>query len=150
MGDLAAHITDTARVPHPNRAVPAELDSLFAVLGHTTSGMADRVGELITAPVQGGFAELDRTDQAGNALHTRILAQITRPRLDVRGADGVEPRAADPLLRTLRRPGRIGGPVAGVRRDRQPARRYLNHRTGRRCCTSSRLPAFGPRRTVSR
>ena len=30
------------------------------MLGHTTSGMADRVGELITAPVQGGFAELIR------------------------------------------------------------------------------------------
>lgn len=29
-------------------------------------------------------------------------------------------------------------------------RRHPNHRTGGRCCTSSRLPAFGPRRTVSR
>jgi phosphate transport system protein len=77
MGDLAAHIADTARFTHPEHAVPAEFEDAFTELGEIAAGMADRVGELIAGGAGGGFAELDETDQAVDALHARVLASIT-------------------------------------------------------------------------
>jgi phosphate transport system protein len=77
MGDLAAHIADTARLTHPGHAVPAEFEGVFAELGEIAAGMADRVGELIAGDAGGGFAELDETDQAVDTLHARVLASIT-------------------------------------------------------------------------
>ncbi|MFI5586136.1 phosphate signaling complex PhoU family protein [Amycolatopsis sp. NPDC051758] len=77
MGDLAAHVADTARFTHPDHAVPAELEGVFTEMGEIAAGMADRVGELILGDAQGGYAELDETDHAVDALHSRVLAAIT-------------------------------------------------------------------------
>jgi phosphate transport system protein len=77
MGDLAAHIADTARFTHPEHAVPPEFEGVFTELSEIAAGMADRVGELITGEAKGGFAELDETDQAVDALHARVLTSIT-------------------------------------------------------------------------
>jgi phosphate transport system protein len=77
MGDLAAHVADTARFTHPDHAVPAELEAAFTEMGEIAAGMADRVGELILGDAQGGYAELDETDHAVDALHSRVLATIT-------------------------------------------------------------------------
>lgn len=77
MGDLAAHIADTARFTHPEHAVPAEFEGVFTGLGGIAADMADRVGELIAGDAGGGYAELDETDQAVDALHARVLASIT-------------------------------------------------------------------------
>jgi phosphate transport system protein len=77
MGDLAAHIADTARFTHPEHAVPAELEGVFAELGEIAAGMADRLGELIVGDAGGGFAELDETDEAVDSLHARVLTSIT-------------------------------------------------------------------------
>jgi phosphate transport system protein len=77
MGDLAAHIADTARFTHPDHAVPAELEDVFTELGEIASGMADRVGEMILGDAQGGYAELDETDHSVDALHSRVLSSIT-------------------------------------------------------------------------
>lgn len=79
MGDLAALVADVARFAHPARAVPAELETVFAELGMVTSGMADRVAELIMAPAKGCFVELERTDHDVDTLHAQILDQITSP-----------------------------------------------------------------------
>ncbi|GAB3366190.1 MULTISPECIES: phosphate signaling complex PhoU family protein [Amycolatopsis] len=79
MGDLAAHIADTARFSHPDHAVPADLEDTFARLGEIAAGMADRLGELIGQPGVDGFAELDETDHAVDALHSRVLTTITGP-----------------------------------------------------------------------
>jgi phosphate transport system protein len=79
MGDLAAHIADTARFTHPHHAVPADLHELFDELGYRAAGMADRISELISEPAEGGFAELDHADQAVDNLHTRVLTLITSP-----------------------------------------------------------------------
>jgi phosphate transport system protein len=77
MGDLAAHIADTARFAHPDQAVPLEFEGIFIELGEIAAGMADRVGELIAGEAVGGFAELDETDQAVDALHAQVLTLIT-------------------------------------------------------------------------
>ncbi|HEX2133249.1 MAG TPA: phosphate signaling complex protein PhoU [Actinophytocola sp.] len=78
MGDLAAHVADTARVRHPECAVPAELTDAFTDLGTTTAAMADRLVELLRDPGKGGFAELNETDQEVDARHADVLAAITR------------------------------------------------------------------------
>ncbi|TCO59301.1 phosphate signaling complex protein PhoU [Actinocrispum wychmicini] len=77
MGDLAAHVADTARFSHPNHAVPADLEDPFAELGRIAAGMADRLGELIDQPGVEGYAELNETDHAVDALHAQVLATIT-------------------------------------------------------------------------
>jgi phosphate transport system protein len=77
MGDLAAHIADTALFAHPDHAVPLEFEGFFTELGEIAAGMADRVGELITGGARGGFAELEETDQVVDALHALVLTLIT-------------------------------------------------------------------------
>ncbi|MEV4314036.1 PhoU domain-containing protein [Actinocrispum sp. NPDC049592] len=79
MGDLAAHIADTARFTHPAHAVPDELTGKFAELGRITAGMADRIGELISAPAEGSFAELEQCDHGVDALHAEVFEIITAP-----------------------------------------------------------------------
>jgi phosphate transport system protein len=79
MGDLAAHIAATVRFNHPAPVVPPELECVFTELGEIAAGMADRIGEMIVTRGTDGFAELDRTDQAVDTLHARIMAMVTEP-----------------------------------------------------------------------
>jgi phosphate transport system protein len=79
MGDLAAHIADTARIRYPACAVPRELTTTFTELGTIAAGMADRLVELIVHPGHGGFEELNETDQAVDLLHAEVLAKVTDP-----------------------------------------------------------------------
>lgn len=78
MGDLAAHVADTARFVHPRHAVPAELEPSFAEMGEVAAGMADRLAERIAGDAAGGFAELDETDHTLDELHARVLRRVTR------------------------------------------------------------------------
>lgn len=77
MGDLAAHIADTARFTHPDHAVPTELEGEFTELGEISASMADRLSELIAVPAEGAFAELKHTDHTVNDLHAHVLSLIT-------------------------------------------------------------------------
>ncbi|QRP49520.1 PhoU domain-containing protein [Amycolatopsis sp. FDAARGOS 1241] len=78
MGDLAAHIANTARRSHPDRTVPADLEPTFAELGDVTARMADRLVELIrNGGEEGGYRELSRADETVDALHAKVLATIT-------------------------------------------------------------------------
>jgi phosphate transport system protein len=79
MGDLAAHVADTARLTHPARPVPAELESTIAHLGRITVGMAERLAELIRQPDEGGFAELNETDRTVDTLHAGVMSAVTDP-----------------------------------------------------------------------
>jgi phosphate transport system protein len=79
MGDLAAHVADTARIAHPGCVVPAELTGAFTDLGTIAAGMADRLVDLVGQPGSGGYAELDETDQSVDAIHAEIMARITNP-----------------------------------------------------------------------
>jgi phosphate transport system protein len=77
MGDLAAHIADTARYTHPAELVPPEMVSRFTELSTLAASMADRVGALVTAPQDNGVAELEEADHAVDAVHARVLAEVT-------------------------------------------------------------------------
>jgi phosphate transport system protein len=77
MGDLAAHIADTARFTHPEHVVPAEFEQVFTELGEIAAAMADRVGEFTLGGAGSGFVELNETDQAVDALHAQVMSSIT-------------------------------------------------------------------------
>lgn len=77
MGDLAAHIADTARFAHPDRVVPDTLTDPVAELGRITAAMADRLGQLVVDHTPEAHAELDHTDETVDALHAHILTVIT-------------------------------------------------------------------------
>lgn len=94
MGDLAAHVADTARFAHPQHAVPAELEPSFAEMSEVAAQMADRLAERIGSDAAGGFAELDETDHTLDALHTRVLRRVTSDD----GAHGVQSATSLALL----------------------------------------------------
>jgi len=77
MGDLAAHVAETARLGE--RPVPPELESAFTDLGETAIRMAERLAELIRRPDECGFAEMHETDRTVDTLHAGVMAAITDP-----------------------------------------------------------------------
>jgi phosphate transport system protein len=77
MGDLAAHIADTARYAHPGHAVPAELHPTFRRMGELTAGMAEGVAAQIRTGTGGGFEDLREADEAVDALHAGLLTGLT-------------------------------------------------------------------------
>ncbi|MEW2505919.1 phosphate signaling complex protein PhoU [Amycolatopsis sp. NPDC047767] len=77
MGDLAAHVADTARFAHPHHAVPAQLEYDFAEMADAAAGMADRLAELIERQCPCGFADLADTDQTIDTIHAHVLTLIT-------------------------------------------------------------------------
>jgi phosphate transport system protein len=111
MGDLAAHIADTARYSHPDRALPSGLEPMFTELGEITSRMADRVAGLVRSAAPGDFAELRGTDETVDSLHARILAIITgdewqhgqRPAVAIALAARFYERFADQAVSVARR-----------------------------------------------
>ena len=118
MGDLAAHIADTARFTHPEHAVPPEFEGAFTELSEIAAGMADRVGELITGEAKGGFAELDETDQAVDALHARVLTSITGESW----GHGVQSATSPPAsAATTSNPNRGRNEPGVYKRNRKPA-----------------------------
>ncbi|WP_329049031.1 phosphate signaling complex protein PhoU [Amycolatopsis sp. NBC_01488] len=78
MGDLAAHIADTTRFTHPDRAVPAELAPVFADMSTTAAGMVDRLAARISGEAAGAYSELNETDHIVDALHADVLREITK------------------------------------------------------------------------
>jgi phosphate transport system protein len=77
MGDLAAHVADTARFTHPRHLVPADLVAQFTELGEITTGMAGRLATLVKVRESGAFAELERIDSSVDRLHADVLARIS-------------------------------------------------------------------------
>lgn len=76
MGDLAAHIADTARFAHPSLAVPADLKPTFERMGRLDAEIAERVVTLIRTGTD-GFSELRQADESVDALHAGLLQTIT-------------------------------------------------------------------------
>ncbi|MEU4675065.1 phosphate signaling complex protein PhoU [Amycolatopsis sp. NPDC023774] len=79
MGDLAAHIAGMVRFRHPHHVVAGPLETKFRLLGILTAGMAAKVADLIVAPAEGVFAQLEDTDRAVDDLHRGILDYLTSP-----------------------------------------------------------------------
>jgi phosphate transport system protein len=77
MGDLARHVAAVVELTDPVCAVPTPLTNLFADLGRLTVAMAEQLQHLMTSPSVAGFAELVAADDQVDALHERLMEQIT-------------------------------------------------------------------------
>jgi phosphate transport system protein len=77
MGDLACHVASVARSAHPEHAVPAPLNGVFAELGDLVVSMAEQVQQHINDPAQAAFAELNTTDEQVDELHRDLMRDIT-------------------------------------------------------------------------
>lgn len=77
MGDLAAHVADSARYAHPDHAVPAELNPTFLRMGELTAGMAEGVATQIRTGDGGSYRDLREADEAVDALHAELLSRMT-------------------------------------------------------------------------
>lgn len=79
MGDLTAHIAEAVRYAAPQAPVSTQLRESIHTLGELTTGMADRVTGLISGAVTDDVAELERTDDAVDAMCAHIRGTITSP-----------------------------------------------------------------------
>ncbi|MEV0705066.1 phosphate signaling complex protein PhoU [Saccharopolyspora sp. NPDC050389] len=77
MGGLAVNVAKLVRRSHPARAVPPGLEDHFRRMGELDVRMCEHLSELVTGSAEGRFAELNRTDDAVDALHARILETVT-------------------------------------------------------------------------
>ncbi|MEV0053137.1 phosphate signaling complex protein PhoU [Saccharopolyspora shandongensis] len=77
MGGLAVNVAKLVRRNHPARVVPPDLEDQFREMGELDVRMCEHLSELVTGSAEGRFAELNRTDDAVDALHARILETVT-------------------------------------------------------------------------
>jgi len=90
MGDLAEHVARTALRRHPMCAVPEVLSGIFEEMGT----VADRIAEKITAAISTSdivaAAQLDRDDDAMDALHRQLFEQMFDPKFSEGTAAAVD------------------------------------------------------------
>lgn len=77
MGDLARHVAELARRVHPGRVVPDDVRDSFVELGRLASDMATKLTDLIDRQDSGCFARMVEEDNRIDALHTRLMLEIT-------------------------------------------------------------------------
>ncbi|MEV0705742.1 PhoU domain-containing protein [Saccharopolyspora sp. NPDC050389] len=77
MGGLAVNVAKLVRRNHSARVVPPDLEDQFREMGELDVRMCEHLSELVTGSAEGRFAELNRTDDAVDALHARILETVT-------------------------------------------------------------------------
>ncbi|GAB2946116.1 phosphate signaling complex protein PhoU [Micromonospora polyrhachis] len=76
MGDLADHVAKTALRRHPSPAVPAELRGVFTEMAEVADRIAEKIAKVLSRPDADLAAELDRDDDAMDALHRELFAVL--------------------------------------------------------------------------
>lgn len=94
MGDLADHVARTARRRHPAVAVPAELRPVVSAMADIAERMAGKIAWVLSAPDATRAAELERDDDAMDALHRQLFSILLGPEW----AHGVEAAVDAALL----------------------------------------------------
>ncbi|MGL5817309.1 MAG: phosphate signaling complex protein PhoU [Phycicoccus sp.] len=77
MGDLARHIAKVARLRYPQSAVPAELHPTFRRMGEVAEQLVLKAGDVLTTQDVDGAREIERDDDAMDALHRDLYGRIT-------------------------------------------------------------------------
>lgn len=93
MGDLALHIAKVARRRYPASAIPEELNPTLQEMGRIAERICAKCSDLIATRDVQAAAELERDDDAMDALHRRLFAVLLDPSWD----GGIE-RAIDVTL----------------------------------------------------
>jgi phosphate transport system protein len=79
MGDLAEHVARTARRRHPVEAVPGELRPVVSAMADIAERMAGKIAWVLSAPDATRAAELERDDDAMDALHRQLFSILLGP-----------------------------------------------------------------------
>jgi phosphate transport system protein len=74
MGDLADHVAKVALRRHPSPAVPAELREVFGEMAVVAERIAEKIAAVLSKPDADLAAELDRDDDAMDALHRTLFS----------------------------------------------------------------------------
>ena len=76
MGDLARHVATIARMRYPDRAVPADLEPIFAEAGEVADKLIVKARDLLVERDISLAAELARDDDRMDALHRELFARV--------------------------------------------------------------------------
>jgi phosphate transport system protein len=86
MGDLALHIAKVARRRYPASAIPVELQSTVLEMGQVAQRIVTKCASVIAGRDLDMAAELERDDDAMDALHRKLFTLL----LDPHWSGGVE------------------------------------------------------------
>ena len=79
MGDLAQHVAKIALLRHPQQAVPAELAAVFTEMAKIADALAAKVIDVLASHDATRAAELDRDDDAMDALLRQMFTILLGP-----------------------------------------------------------------------
>jgi phosphate transport system protein len=79
MGDLAMHVAKVARRRYPGSAVPPELRSTMLEMGQVAERIVAKAGSVIAQRDLTMAVELERDDDAMDALHRRLFTMLLDP-----------------------------------------------------------------------
>jgi phosphate transport system protein len=79
MGDLAAHVAKTALRRHPSLAVPPEVSGTVAEMAEVADRIAGKIAMVLSAPDAVRAAEIERDDDAMDALHRQLFEVLLSP-----------------------------------------------------------------------
>jgi phosphate transport system protein len=79
MGDLALHVAKVARRRYPQRAIPDQLTDTVREMGRVAQQLAQKAGAVVDARDAARALELERDDDAMDALHRKLFEIILAP-----------------------------------------------------------------------
>ncbi|WP_371497840.1 phosphate signaling complex protein PhoU [Kitasatospora sp. NBC_00374] len=85
-GDLARHVAKVARLRYPETAVPADLHPIVLEMGQLAQRLVAKAGQVIATKDVDKALELERDDDAIDALHRELFSHL----LDDRWQHGIE------------------------------------------------------------
>ncbi|MFI6446345.1 phosphate signaling complex protein PhoU [Kitasatospora sp. NPDC050543] len=85
-GDLARHVAKVARLRYPQSAVPNDLHSIVLEMGQLAQRLVAKAGQVIATKDVEAALELERDDDAIDALHRELFTHL----IDDRWQHGIE------------------------------------------------------------
>jgi phosphate transport system protein len=77
MGDLAHHIAKVARLRHPEKVIPAELNDLVNHIGSVAENISRKIPTLIETRDTELALQLERDDDEMDKLHRQLIGLLT-------------------------------------------------------------------------
>ncbi len=79
MGDLAHHVAKIARLRHPDKAVPLELEQIITAMGLAAVKLTNKTGIVISTRNTEMALEVERDDDKIDNLHRQLIGILIEP-----------------------------------------------------------------------
>lgn len=79
MGDLADHVAKIARLRHPDKAVPPELEQIITSMGSAAVKLTNKTGIVISSRNTEMALEVERDDDEIDNLHRQLIGILIEP-----------------------------------------------------------------------